>query len=136
MLKHYRSARREAQLRSRRVGPDWGVSREDGAQGSLGKSSGVDGGYHQWGCELIAEGRSTWRLLNLAWLDEPADARHMKRCLGRDFSVVATRNIRGYHGAELFIHENDDEVEFVTLLRFDSMDVGEGEFAGKDEASR
>ena len=33
---------------------------------------------------------------------------------------------------ELFIHEDGDEVEFVTLLRFDSMDAVK-EFAGSDE---
>jgi len=49
------------------------------------------------------------------------------------FPSIAARNIRGYRGAELFIHETDDEVEFVTLLRFDSMDAVR-EFAGKDES--
>ena len=44
---------------------------------------------------------------------------------------IAARNIQGYHGAELFIREDGDEVEFVTLLRFDSMDAVK-EFAGAD----
>ena len=48
------------------------------------------------------------------------------------FSSIAARDIEGYRGAELFIRENGDEVEFVTLLRFDSMDAVK-EFAGSDE---
>jgi antibiotic biosynthesis monooxygenase (ABM) superfamily enzyme len=49
------------------------------------------------------------------------------------FPGIAAGNIKGYHGAELFIRENGDEVEFVTLLRFDSMDAVR-EFAGADES--
>jgi len=48
------------------------------------------------------------------------------------FPSIAARNIKGFCGAELFIRENDDETEFVTLLRFDSMDAVK-EFAGSDE---
>ena len=48
------------------------------------------------------------------------------------FPAVAARGINGYYGPELFIHEDGDEVEFVTLLRFDSMDAVK-EFAGADE---
>ena len=47
------------------------------------------------------------------------------------FPSIAARKINGYRGAELLIHENGDEVEFVTLLRFDSMDAVK-EFAGAD----
>ena len=47
------------------------------------------------------------------------------------FPSIAARKIGGYHGAELFIREDGDEVEFVTLLRFDSMDDVK-EFAGND----
>jgi hypothetical protein len=47
------------------------------------------------------------------------------------FPSIAARKINGYHGAELFINEDGDEVEFVTLLQFDSMD-GAREFAGGD----
>ena len=50
------------------------------------------------------------------------------------FPGIAARKISGYRGAELFIREDGDEVEFVTLLRFDSMD-GVKQFAGED-ASR
>jgi antibiotic biosynthesis monooxygenase (ABM) superfamily enzyme len=48
------------------------------------------------------------------------------------FPSITARNIKGYRGAELFINEGADEVEFVTLLRFDSMDAVK-EFAGTDE---
>jgi antibiotic biosynthesis monooxygenase (ABM) superfamily enzyme len=48
------------------------------------------------------------------------------------FPGIARRDISGYRGAELFIREDGDETEFVTLLRFDSMDAVK-EFAGDDE---
>jgi antibiotic biosynthesis monooxygenase (ABM) superfamily enzyme len=48
------------------------------------------------------------------------------------FPSIAARNIKGYRGAELFIREDGDEVKFVTLLRFESMDAVK-EFAGSDE---
>ena len=47
------------------------------------------------------------------------------------FPSIAARKFNGYRGAELFIREDDDEVEFVTLLRFDSMNAVK-EFAGAD----
>jgi antibiotic biosynthesis monooxygenase (ABM) superfamily enzyme len=47
------------------------------------------------------------------------------------FPGIAARKINGYRGAELFVREDGDEVEFVTLLRFDSMDAVK-EFAGAD----
>ena len=46
---------------------------------------------------------------------------------------IAARKINGYRGAELFICEDGDEVEFVTLLRFDSMN-GVKKFAGDNES--
>jgi len=49
------------------------------------------------------------------------------------FPGIGRRNIKGYLGAELFIYEDRAEVEFVTLLRFDSMDAVK-EFAGTDES--
>jgi antibiotic biosynthesis monooxygenase (ABM) superfamily enzyme len=49
------------------------------------------------------------------------------------FPGIVRRNIAGYHGAELFIRDDGDEVEFVTLLRFDSMEAVK-EFAGKNES--
>jgi antibiotic biosynthesis monooxygenase (ABM) superfamily enzyme len=62
------------------------------------------------------------------------DARAYEEMLRDEiFPGIAQRNIKGYHGAELFIREDGDEVEFVTLLRFDSMD-GAREFAGEDQS--
>jgi antibiotic biosynthesis monooxygenase (ABM) superfamily enzyme len=71
-----------------------------------------------------------WR----GWTKRP-DAMAYERMLRDEiFPSIAARKISGYHGAELFIRENGDEAEFVTLLRFDSMD-GVKEFAG-DNASK
>jgi antibiotic biosynthesis monooxygenase (ABM) superfamily enzyme len=50
------------------------------------------------------------------------------------FPNIAARKISGYRGAELFVREDGDDVEFVTLLRFNSMD-GVKQFAG-DDASK
>src|SRR5262245_57680810 len=47
------------------------------------------------------------------------------------FPSISAQNINGYHGAELFIREDGDKVEFITLLRFDSMDAVK-EFSGAD----
>jgi antibiotic biosynthesis monooxygenase (ABM) superfamily enzyme len=51
------------------------------------------------------------------------------------FPGIAGRKIEGYRDAELFIRDDGEEVEFVTLLRFDSM-TGVKEFAGEDDTSR
>jgi antibiotic biosynthesis monooxygenase (ABM) superfamily enzyme len=62
-----------------------------------------------------------------------ADAKTYENMLRDEiFPIIAARNIKGYCGAELFIREDGDEMEFVTLLRFDSMDAVK-EFAGPDE---
>jgi antibiotic biosynthesis monooxygenase (ABM) superfamily enzyme len=64
---------------------------------------------------------------------KPADAEAYEKLLRDEiFPSIAAQNIQGYRGAELFIHEDGIEVEFVTLLRFDSMDAVK-EFAGADE---
>jgi heme-degrading monooxygenase HmoA len=64
---------------------------------------------------------------------KPADAKIYENMLRNEiFPSIAARNIKGYHGAELFIQEDENETEFVTLLRFDSMDAVK-EFAGSDE---
>jgi len=61
---------------------------------------------------------------------KPADAKAYEEMLREEiFPGIAALKINGYHGAELFIREDDDEVEFITLLRFDSMDAVK-EFAG------
>ncbi len=64
----------------------------------------------------------------------PADAKTYETMLRDEiFPSIATRKIPGYRGAELFIREDGDEVQFVTLLRFDSMDAVKI-FAGEDES--
>jgi len=63
---------------------------------------------------------------------KPEDAKTYEKLLRDEiFPKIAGRNIEGYRGAELFIREADNEVEFVTLLRFDSMDAVT-QFAGRD----
>ena len=63
-----------------------------------------------------------------------ADAKAYEEMLRNEiFPSIAVRNIKGYRSAELFIREDGDEVQFVTLLRFDSMDAVK-EFAGADES--
>ena len=65
---------------------------------------------------------------------KPQDAKTYEELLRDEiFPGIAERNIRGYHGAELFIRGENDEVEFVTLLRFDSME-GIKEFAGENQS--
>jgi hypothetical protein len=45
---------------------------------------------------------------------------------------IARRSIPGYKGAEIFIREaENDEVEFITLLRFETLEAAKV-FAGKD----
>src|SRR5262245_58108085 len=66
---------------------------------------------------------------------KPEDATTYEKLLRDEiFPSIAARNIEGYRGAELFVLENESEVEFVTLLRFDSID-GVRKFAGP-EASK
>ncbi len=65
---------------------------------------------------------------------KPADAKAYEEMLQAEiFPSIAARNIKGYRGAELFTNEDADEVEFMTLLRFDSMEAVK-EFAGPDES--
>src|ERR1051326_4930391 len=62
-----------------------------------------------------------------------ADAKTYEDMLRNEiFPSIAARNIKGYRGAELFINEDSDEVEFVPLLRFDGMDAVK-EFSGQGE---
>ena len=63
---------------------------------------------------------------------KPEEAQAYEKLLRDEiFPSIAARKINGYRGAELFIREDSNEVEFVTLLRFDSMDAVK-EFAGAD----
>jgi antibiotic biosynthesis monooxygenase (ABM) superfamily enzyme len=65
---------------------------------------------------------------------KPSDAQTYENMLRNEIlPSIAARKINGYRGAELFISEDGDEVEFVTLLRFDSMN-GVKEFAGDYES--
>lgn len=64
----------------------------------------------------------------------PEDAKTYETILREEiFPGIGQRHIKGYHGAELFIHEEADQVEFVTLLRFESLEAVK-EFAGEDES--
>jgi antibiotic biosynthesis monooxygenase (ABM) superfamily enzyme len=61
-----------------------------------------------------------------------SDAKTYERLLREEiFPGIAQRKIPGYHGAELFLREDGDEVEFLTLVRFHSMKAVEI-FAGSD----
>jgi antibiotic biosynthesis monooxygenase (ABM) superfamily enzyme len=63
---------------------------------------------------------------------KPADANAYEKLLRDEiFPGIAARDIEGYRGAELFVREDGNEVEFITLLRFDSMNAIT-EFAGPD----
>src|SRR5438270_12766291 len=63
-----------------------------------------------------------------------ADAKAYEELLRDEiFPSIAAQKISGYRGAELFIREDGDEVEFVTLLRFASMEAVK-QFAGDDVA--
>jgi antibiotic biosynthesis monooxygenase (ABM) superfamily enzyme len=66
------------------------------------------------------------------WTKRDDGKRYEKVLREEVFPSIAARNIKGYRSAELFIREDGDEMEFVTLLRFDSMDAVK-EFAGPDE---
>jgi heme-degrading monooxygenase HmoA len=61
---------------------------------------------------------------------ENADA-YEKLLRGEILLEIARRNMPGYQGAELLVREAGDEVEFITLLRFDTIDAVKI-FAGKD----
>jgi antibiotic biosynthesis monooxygenase (ABM) superfamily enzyme len=63
---------------------------------------------------------------------KPEDAKAYEQLLRDEiFPSIGGRNIEGYRGAELFARDAGDEVEFITLLRFDSMNAVT-EFAGPD----
>ena len=63
---------------------------------------------------------------------KPTDAQAYEKLLRDEiFPSIPAQKIEGYRGAELFVRENGEEVEFVTLLRFDSMDAVT-EFAGPE----
>jgi heme-degrading monooxygenase HmoA len=47
------------------------------------------------------------------------------------FVFIQSRNIAGFHGIQLLRREVGDEVEFLTIMRFDSLEAVR-EFAGED----
>ena len=63
---------------------------------------------------------------------KPENADAYERLLKSEiFSGIANRGIRGYHGIELLRRSVEGEVEFVTLMWFDSIDAVRA-FAGPD----
>lgn len=71
--------------------------------------------------------RRIWR----GWTT-PGNADTYERLLREEvFPSIASRRIPGYRGIELLRLEGDDEVEFVTIMAFDSLDAVEA-FAGED----
>lgn len=65
------------------------------------------------------------------WTKAPDAKAYEKLLRDEIFPGIAAQKIEGYSGAELFVREDGNEVEFVTLLRFDSMDAVK-EFAGPE----
>ena len=64
---------------------------------------------------------------------KPEDAKTYEEMLrGEIFPGITARKIEGYRGAELFVRDDGNEVEFVTLLRFDSIEAVK-QFAGPDK---
>jgi heme-degrading monooxygenase HmoA len=62
----------------------------------------------------------------------PANAEAYLRLLKEEiFRGIAARRLPGYHGIELLRRPSGDTVEFVTLMRFDSLDAVRA-FAGDD----
>ncbi|MEJ2184433.1 MAG: antibiotic biosynthesis monooxygenase [Gemmatimonadota bacterium] len=62
----------------------------------------------------------------------PENAAEYERLLKEEvFPGIAARNVEGYRGIHLFRRDADDEVEFMTVMWFDSMDAVR-EFAGDD----
>ncbi len=47
------------------------------------------------------------------------------------FVGILNRRIRGYKGIQLLRRETNDEVEFITIMKFESLDAVR-EFAGED----
>jgi heme-degrading monooxygenase HmoA len=62
----------------------------------------------------------------------PANADAYQRIVGEEvLPGIAGRNLDGYHGAYLLRRELDDEVEFATIMLFDSL-AHVRAFAGED----
>jgi heme-degrading monooxygenase HmoA len=65
------------------------------------------------------------------WTTRQNAEAYEKLLRGEILLEIARRNIPGYKGAELFIYEAGDEVEFITLLRFETLEAVKI-FAGED----
>jgi heme-degrading monooxygenase HmoA len=62
----------------------------------------------------------------------PANADAYERLLNEEiFRGIASRSIQGYRGIELLRRAAGGEVEFVTVMRFDSLEAVR-QFAGED----
>ncbi len=62
----------------------------------------------------------------------PANADKYEALLKEEIFVgIQKRHIRGYHGIQLLRRDEGREVEFVTIMTFDSIDAVR-EFAGED----
>jgi heme-degrading monooxygenase HmoA len=65
----------------------------------------------------------------------PANADAYESLLrGEVFPGILARGIRGFHSIELLRRKIDEEVEFITIMKFDSMDAILA-FAGADRAT-
>ncbi|NIQ39714.1 MAG: antibiotic biosynthesis monooxygenase [Proteobacteria bacterium] len=62
----------------------------------------------------------------------PANADVYEGLLKKEIFVgIQNRRIRGYKGIQLLRRETPDEIEFITVMRFDDLDAIR-EFAGED----
>jgi hypothetical protein len=61
-------------------------------------------------------------LPNLAWLDDAGNAAAYERLVQEEvFAIIAEKKIAGCRGIDLLRRRAGDEVEFVTIMRFDSL---------------
>lgn len=73
-------------------------------------------------------------MINRIWhgWTTPGNADKYEALLKEEIFVgIQNRHIRGFKGIQLLRREVGDEVEFVTIMRFDSLDAVR-EFAGED----
>ena len=62
----------------------------------------------------------------------PENADTYQRIVQKEvFEIIAAKMVTGYQGIDLLRRESGDEVEFVTIMRFDSLDAVK-QFAGVD----
>jgi heme-degrading monooxygenase HmoA len=68
------------------------------------------------------------------WTTRGNADRYEKMLKGEIFTGIRTRHIHGFRGTQLLRSEAGEEVEFVTIMAFDSLDAVR-EFAGEDYES-